>query len=90
MFLNKIGRFVSLEVEKNHQSWETVLVTKLCLCQKKPKTPTKMKILDKKNDVLDFWNSLSVMFLDYKKTVFEGVFGFFEDGTPYFDCIRWN
>ena len=35
---------------------------------KKTKTPTKMKILDqKKNDVLDFWNALSVIFLDYKK-----------------------
>ena len=30
-----------------------------------------------------------------KITIFEGVFGFFDEGTPYFDCIkaddfRWN
>ena len=28
---------------------------------KKPKTPTLMKILDKKNYVLDFWNTPSVI-----------------------------
>ena len=46
--------FVSLDVEKNHQSWETVLATNLCLRQKNTKTPTKMKILDKKNINLNF------------------------------------
>ena len=49
-FDKKYWWFVSLVVEKkNHQSWEPVLVTKLCLCQKKPKTPTKMKFFDKKS-----------------------------------------
>ena len=38
MFLKKKnGWFVSLVVEKNHQSWEIVLITKLCLCQKNQK-----------------------------------------------------
>ena len=40
--------FVLLDVEKNHQSWETLLVTKLCLPKKKPKTPTIMTIFDQK------------------------------------------
>ena len=46
---------------------------------KKPKTPPKTKLLDKKkNDVQDFWIAPSVMFYKFpKKLVFEGVFGFF-------------
>ena len=41
---------------------------------KKPKTTTKMKILEKKQDVLDFWNTLSIMFLDCQKKQFLRVF----------------
>ena len=40
--------FISLQVEKNHQSWETVLVTKLCLRQKNQKHPLKWKFGTKK------------------------------------------
>ena len=49
-----------------------------------------MKILDQKeNDILDFWNALRVMFLDYQKYDFEGVLVFFFDKvTPYFDCMK--
>ena len=35
----KIGEFVSLDVEQNNQSWETVLITKLGLCKQKNKNP---------------------------------------------------
>ena len=62
---------------------------------KKPKTPTKTKMLDKKHDVLDFWNALSFIFLYYtiknqknKKNQGEFGFFFFDKGTPYFDCIK--
>ena len=40
--------FVLFVAVLNHQSWKTVLVTKLCLRQKKPKTPPKTEFLDKK------------------------------------------
>ena len=67
MFLKKNGWFVSLEVEKNHQSWDIVLVTKLCLRQKNQKHPLKWKFDKKKHDFLYFWNAPSVMVLDYPK-----------------------
>ena len=35
----KIGELVSLDVEQDNQSWETVLVTKLGLCKQKNKNP---------------------------------------------------
>ena len=96
MILKKIGWLVSLEVEKNHQSWETFLVTKLCLCQKKTKTPTTMKILDNKKWCPRFLKCAERhVFRLTKITVVEGVFGFYNEGTPYFDWIkaddfRWN
>ena len=37
---------------------------------KNPKSPTKTKVLDNKNEVLDFWTAPSVMFLDYQKSYF--------------------
>ena len=43
----EIWWFVSLEVEKNHQSWETVLVTKLCIHQKNQEHPLKWKFWPK-------------------------------------------
>ena len=53
---------------KKSSKLKKVIVTKLCLGQKNPKIPIKMKILDKKkHDVLDFWNKPSVMFLDFQK-----------------------
>ena len=67
MILKKNWLFVSLEVEKNHQGWETVLVTKLCLRQKPKKHPLKLKFWKKKHDILDFWNTPSAMFLDCQK-----------------------
>ena len=90
MILKNNGWFVSLEAEKNHQSWETVLVTKSCLRQKNQKTPSKMKILDK----IKTWQPRFLesakrhLFRLPKITVFEGVFGFFYKGTPFFDCIK--
>ena len=57
---------------------------------KKPKTPTKMKILDKKKT----WRPKFLEFAERhvfrlsKITIFEGVFGFFNEGTPYFDCVK--
>ena len=65
------------EVEKNHQSWVTVLVTKLCLRKKKQKKTLKWKFLTKK------WHP---RFLEYaeghdfrlsKITDFDGVLVFF-------------
>ena len=64
---------------------------------KKPKTPTKMKILKKTKT----WRPRFLecaerhVFRLSKLTVFEGVFVFFYEGMPYFDCIkaddfRWN
>ena len=38
--------FVSLELEKNHQSWKTVLILNYAFVKKK--APTKIKILDNK------------------------------------------
>ena len=65
---------------------------------KKPKTPIKMKILDKKK-----WRPRFLKYAERhvfrlsKITVFEGVFVLFcfYEGTPYFGCItandfRWN
>ena len=60
------------------------------LLSKKPKTPPKIKILDKKKT----WHP---RFLEYaerhvfrlsKINVFECVFGFFDEGTPYFASIK--
>ena len=48
MFLKKIGWFVSLEVEKDHQSWEPVFVTKVCLRYKNQKHSLKWKFWTKK------------------------------------------
>ena len=64
---------------------------------KKPKTPTKMKNLDKKKT----WRPKFLEFAERhvfrlsKITIFEGVFGFFDERTPYFECFksddfRWN
>ena len=59
---------------------------------KKTKTPTKMKFLDKKKT----WRPRFFEYVERhvfrlsKITVFEGAFGFFDKGTPYFDCIKGN
>ena len=56
-----------------------------------------MKILDGKKT----WRPILLVFAEChifrlsKQTVFEGVFGIFDEGMPYFDCIkadvfRWN
>ena len=56
---------------------------------KKPKTPPKLKILDK----IKTWRPRFFkcaerhVFRWTKITVFEGVFGFFDEGKPYFECI---
>ena len=56
----------------------------------KLKTPTKMKILEEKK----IWRSLFFEFAERhvfrlsKITNFEGVFGFCNKGTPYFDCVK--
>ena len=65
---------------------------------KKPKTPTKIKISEeeKKHHVKDFLKILDIMFFLYLTFfLLEGVFGFFDEGKPYFECIteevlRWN
>ena len=57
---------------------------------KEPKTPTKIKMLEekKKHHVKDFLKVLDMMFfLFFKKFNFEGVFVFFKEGKPYFECI---
>ena len=62
--LKKNGIFNLLDVETNHQSWETVLVTKIYLCQKKQKhlLKQKQKTFDtKKHNVQDLLNAPSVL-----------------------------
>ena len=54
-----------------------MLVTKLCPHQKEQKHPLKWKFLTKKNGVLDFWNLLSVRFLEYQKHQFLRFFIFY-------------
>ena len=50
-----IGRLVLLQVEVNHQSWETVLVTKLCICKNTHTKKRKNEYFgQKKNYILDF------------------------------------
>ena len=54
---------------------------------KKTKTPNKIKIMDKKtwrHRFLEYTERL--VFRLSKISVFEGFF--FDEGTPYFDCIK--
>ena len=48
LILKKKFMICFIRGRKNHQSWETVLVTKLCLCQKNQKHPLKLKLWTKK------------------------------------------
>ena len=47
-----------------------------------------MKMLNKKHDVLDFLECAERHTLRFKKTVFQGVFGFFDKGMSHFDCNK--
>ena len=52
-----------------------MLITKLCLCKKKL-CPILLEFAKRH------------VFRLSKITIFEGVFGFFDEGTPYFDSIK--
>ena len=51
-------------------------------------TPKTNKKWTKKIKSKIFWNASSIMLLNFQTIVFEGVFGFFDVGKPYFQCIR--
>ena len=65
-----------------------MLVSKLCLRQKKPKTPPQKKNLTKKLCPRLLECSERHIFKVLRNPVFEGVFGFFDKGKPYFMCIK--
>ena len=80
-----MDNLVLFEIVKNYKSWKTVLVTKLGLRQKKPKTAHKKKIGQQKERRPRFLECAEPHVLISKKN----------EGKPHFECIRaeyfrWN
>ena len=83
--------FVLFVAVSNHQSWKSVLVTKICLCQKNQKHPLNENYGQKKT-----WRPRFLEYAEHhvfrllKITFFEADFFFFGKGTFYFVCIKAN
>ena len=90
MILKKIGWIVSFEVEIFFKVEKQCSLLNYAFVKKPKKHPLKWKFLNKKKT----WRPRFLEFAERhvnrfkKKKVLRVFFGFFEEGTPYFDCIK--